>query len=286
MKRLEALTLLLALFAGAILAFLLGKWVLIGFGLESVSPEMIHENAEANVGRALLLYQLLSGLCSIGVPAVFILFRWKKNDVVPFIPSKSWSWRSSMYSWCLLPLALPFLSWATDIWMDTTSHWSILSSHRQSMEISYRSVDKMLQVESLLDQFLGVLTFVFSAAITEELLFRGVFLRLFYKKKVPIVAILLSSLLFALAHMNLFQLPFLVGAGLILGFLYWISGRLWVPIIAHILHNGFIYVLSTSGQSHYGGFDNASIPVAFVLSSTLAFGYIFYRLWTTRYNEP
>jgi membrane protease YdiL (CAAX protease family) len=48
----------------------------------------------------------------------------------------------------------------------------------------------------------------------------------------------LSTVLFALAHFNLSQLPFLLGAGLLLGWSYLATNRLWVPMAAHFLHNG------------------------------------------------
>lgn len=77
---------------------------------------------------------------------------------------------------------------------------------------------------------------VLIAPIAEELLFRGLLLRLFHKFG-DVWAITLSALLFAFAHASLFQMPYALIAGLFLGFFAIASEGVLFPIFAHFLYN-------------------------------------------------
>lgn len=74
-------------------------------------------------------------------------------------------------------------------------------------------------------------------AILEELLFRGVVMGLL-RPAGDRVAILVSALLFSLAHGTLTQIPFAFVLGLVFGFLYVRTGSLLVPMALHFLNNG------------------------------------------------
>ena len=81
--------------------------------------------------------------------------------------------------------------------------------------------------------FLGA---VLIAPIAEELLFRGLLLRLLSGFGEG-WAILLSALLFALAHGDLFQAPYALGAGVLLGYTATLGGGLFYPFAFHFLYN-------------------------------------------------
>jgi membrane protease YdiL (CAAX protease family) len=88
------------------------------------------------------------------------------------------------------------------------------------------------------DPWAGFLAVFLIAPITEELLFRGIVLRGFLLNYSVRKAIILSSLLFALIHMNIWQAP----AAFILGvvFAWWRlhTGSLLPCLYGHALHNG------------------------------------------------
>jgi len=97
----------------------------------------------------------------------------------------------------------------------------------------------------------GVLCFVIAAAVLEEYLFRGVILNLVQQQAGAAAAIMISSLVFSLYHLSLFQaLPtFLLGLGL--GVLYLRTNVLLSPIIAHATFNlagAALFLASASRQ--------------------------------------
>lgn len=85
----------------------------------------------------------------------------------------------------------------------------------------------------------------FLGPLTEELLFRGAILQILRKKIGPKTAVLISSILFALIHWNLYQASYTVVLGLLLGIIALKSGSLWLPMIFHILYNTLSAVLGS-----------------------------------------
>lgn len=86
--------------------------------------------------------------------------------------------------------------------------------------------------------------FVFNAyisAMVEELGFRAILMRIFARMFGPIPGLLISAVLFALAHAShappLAVAFLVVNGGLLLGILYLVSGSLWLPIGAHIAYD-------------------------------------------------
>lgn len=84
----------------------------------------------------------------------------------------------------------------------------------------------------------GLLSIALLAPVLEELLFRGAIegelLRQGYK---PWIAILLSSLIFGVVHLNPAQIPFAFLIGMMFGWLYYRTGSLLPGIVGHILNN-------------------------------------------------
>ena len=74
-------------------------------------------------------------------------------------------------------------------------------------------------------------------AVVEEFIFRGLILN-GYKRRNPLMAIVLSSLLFGLMHMNLNQFSYAFVIGIIFAFLAYATGSLLPSILGHFIING------------------------------------------------
>ena len=75
------------------------------------------------------------------------------------------------------------------------------------------------------------------APLVEELFFRGLLMRSLQTRMPTAPAILVSSILFALAHFELAELAGLALFGVVLGVLAWWTGRLGPSISAHMAFN-------------------------------------------------
>lgn len=107
----------------------------------------------------------------------------------------------------------------------------------------------------------SLFTLAIVAPLTEETLFRGLFLRAFARRYGVWPALVLSSALFAFFHLNVWQALAAFFAGLYLGHLRLSTGSLWPPIVAHALFNGLPVALSASGFT-VDGYNSPSVPGA------------------------
>ncbi|WJG08423.1 type II CAAX endopeptidase family protein [Aliiglaciecola sp. LCG003] len=80
------------------------------------------------------------------------------------------------------------------------------------------------------------------APVIEEVLFRGIIFRGFLHHYPPSLAIVLSAVLFAGAHLNLYQFLVALVMGIFLAWIYYKSRSLWPCIFAHAVFNTSAYI--------------------------------------------
>ncbi len=77
-------------------------------------------------------------------------------------------------------------------------------------------------------------------AITEEFIFRGIILGEYTEMGTkPKTAVILSSVMFAMLHFNLYQFPVYFFGGIVLGYVAFISNSVFCAMIVHLLNNIF-----------------------------------------------
>lgn len=91
--------------------------------------------------------------------------------------------------------------------------------------------------------WLNILFIALIPAVCEEYLFRGLLFH-GYKRRNPVKAILMSSLLFGLIHMNVNQFIYAFVMGCVLCLLVYATGTVLSSMIAHFIFNGINVVLS------------------------------------------
>lgn len=148
----------------------------------------------------------------------------------------------------------------------------ILASHGLSIMVSllgmtgvlgtYDQTEQMITTSGVL---ITALKSVILAPIAEELTFRGLVFRRMKEYSSFWPAALVSSLLFALYHMNIMQGIFAFIFGLLLCAIYDHFRNLWTPICMHAAANAVSIILQVIGV------DYQSIPLAIaVMAVTLA----------------
>jgi membrane protease YdiL (CAAX protease family) len=91
----------------------------------------------------------------------------------------------------------------------------------------------------------------FFPALFEELFFRGVMQNLFIKWwKKPMLAIIITSIIFSLIHMSIYLFLSRIVLGFVLGLMFYKTRNIWVNTIAHFLNNAIavlqMYAMSQS----------------------------------------
>lgn len=170
-------------------------------------------------GPALILLLMLRGLGPAPMAEGWLFFRWR--------PLASALGRALRGLLMVLPL-VSLVGWLQgQLWGDPGGSNPLL-------DLVLRSQDPMA---------LGcfAVTAVVLAPLFEETLFRGVLLPVAGRRLGAVGGVVVSALIFAVAHLSLGELAPLFILGLGLGWLRWSSGRLASCVLMHALWNGLTF---------------------------------------------
>jgi len=131
------------------------------------------------------------------------------------------------------------------------------------------------------------ITAVIMAPVLEELIFRGIILEGFLKNYSPVKSILLVSLLFGLAHLNIWQFigAFVIGA--FISWIYWKTRSIALSIAVHMMNNliGYLAMLLSSESfadttiSDFTGNTEMYYVVFGISIVVLALGFYYHKMW-------
>ncbi|MCB0804613.1 MAG: CPBP family intramembrane metalloprotease [Bacteroidales bacterium] len=158
---------------------------------------------------------------------------------------------------------------------------------RQSEDQTKHLTDAFLNVKTAGGLIVNLLIIAMMAAIGEELLFRGVVLRLLDEKLKNVhLAILISAVLFSSLHMQFYGFIPRTAIGILFGYMYVWTGSLWIPIILHFVFNGtsvvaaYLYNIGASSTDvdSFGYTPNQWIVAGSILISIL----LLFMIYKTR----
>jgi membrane protease YdiL (CAAX protease family) len=116
------------------------------------------------------------------------------------------------------------------------------------MEADYnRQVQAIISLNTMGEYLFALFIMAFLPALCEETLFRGGFQNFLSRGTGrPWVSIIIVSFLFSLAHFSFYGFLSRFFLGMVLGMIYHYSGKLWLSILAHFVHNAaaltFLYI--------------------------------------------
>ena len=126
-----------------------------------------------------------------------------------------------------------------DISKNLLTHWPGLNEMAKKMEEGYsEQIVVLSNLKSWSEFLMAIIIMAFFPALFEEIFFRGALQNLLERWwKAPLMAVIVTSLLFSLIHMSVYLFLSRAILGFILGLIYQHSKNLWVNIIAHFLNN-------------------------------------------------
>ena len=130
---------------------------------------------------------------------------------------------------------------------------------------------------------LNVVIFAVFPAILEEMVFRGYVLRLL-RPYGDGLALIISSLLFALMHGNILQIPFAMIVGLACGYLVIKTGRVWMSMALHFLNNLMATLLTYTGL--YAGSDAVNTKMNLFVFAIIGLTGLFAVVILFALNDP
>ena len=257
---------------------------LIFSGVLGLFVTMMGEGGMSNVTN-MQITQIISQVIGFLMPAVVYAMLVKEK---PF----NYLGLKKLQTWSLLGIVamftvIPFLSMVTE-WNESF----VFPESMRTLEEMLRGIrDKSDEiVKMFIEQgslFSSLLIIAALAAISEELLFRSVIQQALIKLfKNAHVAIIVTAIIFSAFHGDIFGFIPRFLLGLMLGYMFWMSGSIFPSMLMHFVNNATIvilYYLNTRGFSdidveHFGSSNNVLV-IILSLITTVA---IFITCWRLR----
>ena len=175
-------------------------------------------------------------------------------------------------------------------WLQELNQNFVFPESMKGLEEALKSMeDKLAEATRFFTTFTSFWQFILAfiviaviAGVGEELVFRGLLMRkLFLGIKNIHVAIWLAGFIFAVIHFQFYGILPRMMLGVLFGYLYYWTGNIWVPIVAHIFNNGlaiiimYLYNLKII-KTDLESIDHVPMPIVlFSLMATIGLLFLF-----------
>ena len=287
--KLVVLLLLIAVFL--LLSMVIGIVIALPFfGLDAVMNLTNMDSLNGHRTVVLLkFFQMVNQLGVFILPALAFAYLYNRKPIKYLHLSDKIQLPHLFLSVLLIIVSLPAINRMV-VWneqMDLPDFFNGIENWMKSSEDQTQMLtDAFLNVTSVVGLFGNLIVIALLAAVGEELLFRGVILRILYTNLKNVhLAVFISAVLFSALHMQFYGfLPRMV-LGMLFGYIFIWSGTLWLPIVLHFIFNGisvvaaFLYnkgMISTDVDS-FGTSSNDNVVYGSFIASVLLLFIIYWR---------
>ncbi|MEX0811638.1 MAG: CPBP family intramembrane glutamic endopeptidase [Chitinophagales bacterium] len=238
--------------------------ILVGF-LLGVDPGSLNFESLAideNIWALKVMQIFVSAGSFLLPPLVYIWFK-KKSVKKYFGFQKGIQFKLLLGTVVIVFLSGPVVYWLLQVnqQMNFPDFMGGLEQYLQSMEQDNENIlIRLLSMETIGQLLLNLFMVALLPGIGEELLFRGVLQKLLGRLyKNPHLGIIGAALIFSFIHFQFYGFLPRMALGVLFGYLYYWSGNLWYPIIAHVVHNGAQVIMVYSMGADFTEQDLESI---------------------------
>ena len=241
-SRLERIFLLAALI---VLGLIIGTVIGVGY--------VIVSGNDATSLNSLRFIQISSQIFTFVLPPILYAMLVKERPFKSLGFSKStilWMILGVAMMYTILPLNSIFTEWNANIKFPE----SLASFEKLMQDLQERATEvmaKFVNVDTIGGLIINLFMIAGLAALGEELLFRSVIQTSLIKIcKNAHVGIFIASAIFSLFHMEFYGLLPRLVLGLLMGYMYYYSRSIWIPMAMHFANNGtivFLYYLNNIG---------------------------------------
>ncbi|TPE42723.1 CPBP family intramembrane glutamic endopeptidase [Pontibacter mangrovi] len=271
---------------------LLANWI---FGVGLIELANVAANPAAHPqgpGVMLLLQGVLQFFAFIVAPAILLRsLNYRLDEYLNWkVPSP---WLLVLLSGLLVVAIMPansvIISWNANMnfpdFMNGFEQWA------RAQEEQLAELTKLItQFGTVPELLVGLVVFALIPAVGEELVFRGIAQRQIFRWFGNIhVAIWVTGIIFAAIHVQFFGFLPRAILGALFGYLYFWSGRLIVPIVAHFVNNGFtvfMLYLQQTGSINADIESTEAMPWYSILLSVVISAAILYFLHQAFARQP
>lgn len=212
------------------------------YGPESFSQLMgvSTDLSEDNISF-LKFIQTVQSLGLFVIPSLVLAYLFSNSTSDYFKLKQKPYWSSILLAVSIILVSNPLINFTSELnslltlpsFLSGVENWM-----RQTEDSAAMLTQMFLKVESVGGLMFNILMIGLIPAIGEEFLFRGVIQRTFFEwTKSQHWAVWLSALLFSALHFQFYGFIPRAILGAMFGYLFVISGNLWLPVIAHFFNN-------------------------------------------------
>lgn len=209
------------------------------YGNEIINLTNIIKNPSDNL-NTIRLAQVISSIICFGVPAL-LFSKYKKGHIfnygLQYKQTKLWLW---IIVPCLIFTIYPFLNFTYIINKQSFLGQLMLDEQKQYQLF----VEALLKPTSIVFYLLNLVVIAILPAFLEEWFFRGTMQRLFSEKFNSHVAIIITSIIFSVIHFEFSAFLPRIVLGIVLGYIFYFSGNIWLAIFTHLFNNGMEVTLT------------------------------------------
>jgi len=201
----------------------------------------------------LKLVQLVSSIGLTVVPAYIFARTYSSKPSSYLSLATKPNWKIFTYVAVLMIVAIPFINL-----LGSLNQQMVLPKALAGIENWMKNAEsqasglteKMLNIHSILSLSFNILLIAIIPAIGEELIFRGVLIKILRDWKGIKLAIWLTAIIFSAIHLQFYGFIPRMLMGAFFGYLLLWSDSLWLPIVAHFTNNAIaiiFYYLKCNG---------------------------------------
>jgi len=280
---------LFIILATFLLTFIIGFLIaipLFQINISNLTNVLSNYNDPENL-RFLKYLQTIQAIGLFIIPAFIIAYLFN-TDSIRYLKFSSISVRPITLTIIILLGSIPIINMLNVIneAMQLPEWLSGIEAWMKEKEMSAQGLtEAFLRMDSISDLMFNIVMIGVLPAIGEELIFRGVFQRLFAEWTKNIHwGIVIAAILFSAMHMQFYGfLPRLI-LGILLGYLFYWSGSIWVPILGHFVNNAtavIVYYFYADEMSkeveNFGAAEGSFIYLIIGLAFIIPLLYLFYK---------
>lgn len=277
--------------AGLLVVVFLGLLLSIPF----VGTDILKQLSALNDHINLLKYvQLLSHLGLFIVPAFVFAFLVQRNPMQYYSAASVPSFKMLIPAALIIVAVVPLVFNLTQINQQLSLPESLSGLEdwmRRTEDETELVMERFLNVTSIQAYLFNILLIAVIPGIGEELIFRGAMQRIFKQWTGSVhVAVIVTAIIFSAIHFQFFSfLPRLL-LGIMLGYMFVISGNIWVPVFAHFFNNAMAvtmyYIAYNSEGLDQEALTGSFFPAVLVIISALLVGALFFFMKRQKDKAP
>lgn len=248
--------------------------------------EKLNEHSPRNIIDAAMLLQTISAAGIFLIPALLFAYMTHPQPIQYLglcKPGKPVQW--FLVTMVILGAIPVFLG--IDGLFKTFDFGKAINEMQEKNENAFKA---LLQMRGLGDLLKALFVLAILPALSEEMIFRGILMRTLHRRNKRIgVAIAITAFIFAMVHYNPYGLFAIFFAAVLLGYIYYLTGSLWLSILAHLINNGLQIVLMYIGNSNADMktfMEADQLPLWLPLTGGLIMGLSLFLLWKNRTPLP